>query len=55
MKAQRKAVDYYRERTCTEDVIAIANEIARGITLAAPLNAKHEGESRSSRAQKGTH
>ena len=39
MKALRTVVTYDREKTCIEDVIAIANEIARGIPPSTALNA----------------
>lgn len=40
MKASRTAATYYKENSCIEDVIAIANEIARGAQPAAAPNVR---------------
>ena len=50
------AATYCREKTCIEDIVAIANEIARGPTRATALNGKrNETYRKTAEARKETH
>jgi len=40
MKTPRAAVTYYGEKSCIEDVLAIAHEIAQGVRPGVALNAR---------------
>jgi hypothetical protein len=56
MKATRPAVTYYREKSCIEDVLAIANEIAQGVPPGKALNTrKNDAYPQRAKKQTGMH
>jgi hypothetical protein len=56
MKATRTAGTYYREKSCIEDVLAIANEIAQGVRPGKAQNAgKNDAYPQRARKQTGIH
>lgn len=55
MKASHTAMSYYKEKTCAEEIVAIAHDIARGMPTAVALNVGNKAYQQDIKKHKAHH